>query len=130
MLREVCDACGEIIDGPLVKREEPDATLLMGDEVVLMYDALCQTCKTELELAVRGFKNGKRHKVPVENRTSVDVTPPEATEEPKVVPKDVLCETAPQITPEPRKPVDKDSLPNQVTKQFPIKLPEHRTREA
>lgn len=115
MLRDVCDRCGKVLDGePHVNREYPDVTLLMDDEVVVMYECLCPNCRGKLMSAVRNLgdvpKRTDAKEVPKAESQKIDAAPAEeSVEKPKA---------------EPLQKVDPDSLPNQVTKQFPINLPE------
>ena len=47
MLRRICNnpACGKVIDGePPIKKEDPDAALLVRGEPVLWYEDLCPEC--------------------------------------------------------------------------------------
>ena len=128
MLRNVCDRCNEIIDGePQIEKEYPDATLLIDDDVVVMFENLCDKCKDGLRRSVSDFtrhpspepKPTKEHPAAQATSTDDEKRPiPETATQAEV---DAIKESAKR---QPLQKVDPESLPNQVTKQFPIHLPE------
>lgn len=120
MLRRICGACGSIIDGePQLDKEYADAVLVIDDEVAEMYDDLCDKCKSRLRsLFVRIEK-------PAEIEPQQAIGPEPELEQEHEMPID-----EPEQTPQmhiPLEPIDKDALPNKVTKQIPIVL---RTRDS
>ena len=128
MLRDVCDRCGKIIDGePNINKEQPDAVLVIDDEVILMFDSLCPKCKRNLK------ENMLRKDAPAE------YAPPSIAEEPQhkepEPPSPVVSEQPGQDVEErpesaQNAPQRLENLPNQVTKQFPIKLKPHSKQSA
>jgi len=131
MLRRICGACGSIIDGePQLDKEYADAVLVIDDEVVDMYDDLCDKCKNRLRsLFIRIEKPTE-----IEPRQTIEPEP-ESKPEPEPEAEAEILIPEPEPAPEPTlpqkhiplEPIDKDALPNKVTKQIPIVL---RTRDS
>lgn len=113
MLRNVCDACEEVIGGEPVMRDYPEALLVIDDEVAVMYENLCPTCKSKLLAAVACFSSRK-----AAPRPAAPVHEPAAAEPPREEPPQ---EPAPQDVPR----EDARPLAEQVVKQYPVKLPNH-----
>ena len=119
MLRNVCCCCNEVIDGePILEKEYPDVTLLFGEEVVVLYDDACDTCKEGIRKAVADFLTSKSP------QARAEVKKEEPAQAEKVEEKPPVVEEKPKAAPV---RVDKDALPEQVTKQFPVNLPKHTT---
>ena len=102
-----------------MNREYPDATLIICDEVELMYESLCQTCRAKLRAAVRDFAKPKT--TPKKSEV-VERKPAEEAEKSSAEPEPVQLEVASEV--EETKPAEDRPLANQVVKRFPIKLPE------
>ena len=146
MLKNVCSRCGRVIDGePVLNKEYPDATLLLGEEVAVMYDDLCGECTDRIRRLVSDFAlNIEPEPDPVEEHVEVaEETPePASTPEPEPSPEpvEVVAEGIETVSEEvvetpveqpkrqPRKAPTAEELPNQVTKQFKINLDERRNR--
>ena len=130
MLRNVCDGCGSVIDGEPVQKDYPEAILLIDDEVAVMYENLCNTCKKELRDSVARFaskRQEERESLAIKLMNSAEhivsgtVTPKSPQVFDKAVPNNGNGENPPL------NPVTSDDreLANKVVKQFPIKLPKH-----
>ena len=129
MLRNVCDGCGKIIDREPIEKEYVDALLMLDGEPILIYDDLCDTCKSSLRGNVKLLlmPTAKKAMKDKPAKISHDESEAEATETSTVVEvKSPVVEDKPEIKEDnghkPLQEIDKELLPNQVTKQFPIKM--------
>lgn len=135
MLRRICGKCGEIIDGePLIEKDYADAVLVLDDEIAAMYDDLCPNCKKALRNAFSNFlEDAEEVRVPEPPDVAPDVSRTDWSststggevvdvEVPKRGPDEPVFVGESQHRP--FEEVDKDALPNQVTKQFPINIQE------
>ena len=112
MLRNVCDSCNEVIDGEPVSSDDPEAVLLIDGEVFAMYENLCDKCKANLKAAVSRFGDA----VPAMPSAKAKDTPqPEP-------PSENVAENVDDGAG--RHPSTKEvrELPEQVVRQFPVKL--------
>lgn len=137
MLRRICGKCGGIIDGePLIEKEYADAVLVIDDEIAAMYDDLCPNCKNALRNAFSNFlKDAEEVRVTELPDVAQDVSRTDWSststggevvdvEVPKREPDEPVF--VGESRHRPFEEVDKDALPNQVVKQFPISIPENR----
>lgn len=128
MLRNVCDACEEVIDGAPVKKEYPEVVLLIDDEVALMYENICQTCREKLVFAVKNFKNGPRKQLEQEPAIEANAEPVIRTNE-KLESREVQPKAVPTDGNDEKRPLENvttsQPLAEQVVKQYPVRLPQH-----
>ena len=128
MLRNVCDCCGSVIDGePSMNKEYPEALLVIDDEIIVMYENICQSCRKDLIGAVESIMSGKHDTKKQtqggneqEQIRSADTTRERADEHPNAK------QTATPVPTADNKPSGSDerALANQVVRQFPVKLPQ------
>ena len=133
MLRRICGKCGEIIDGePLIEKDYADAVLVLDDEIAAMYDDLCPNCKKALRNAFLNFlEDAEEVRVPEPPDVAGDVSRTdrssttdncEVLEVPAPEPPSDGVVFVGEAQHKPFEEIDKDALPNQVTKQFPINI--------
>ena len=136
MLRRICGKCGEIIDGePVIEKDYADAVLVIDDEIAAMYDDLCPKCKDALRSAFIDFMTDDKEVREMERQDDdVDAEPPSRTDWSTTSTDNEVVEIKAPEPPSdgvvfvggarhrPFEEVDKDSLPNQVTRQFPINI--------
>ena len=135
MLRRICGRCGSIIDGePDLEKEYADAVLVIDDEIAAIYDDLCDGCRVKMVRLFNDFCDKVERPSSVssssESATITDEARTETVEPSENHPKGEAPSMAPDepahnrpLKVERYKPIDKDELPNQVTRQFPINLP-------
>ena len=136
MLRRICSACGSVIDGePIIEKEYADAVLVIDDEVEAVFDDLCDRCRERLRRAVAHAFDGEKEEqrpskaIEAEKPTEIeDIAETAPAEEADAVPcheeyRPDGCRPSSHV---PYEPVDKDALPNAVTRQFPITLPQRQ----
>lgn len=128
MLRRICSGCGSVIGGePIIDKEYADAVLIIDDEIASIYDDLCDGCRGRLKHAVaHAFEHGAEHdarQCHPAAETATDTCDDDGGSERYAhsAPADETGE--PHAAHAPYEPVDKDALPNAVTRQFPITLP-------
>lgn len=118
MLRRICNKCGSVIDGePVVGKEYADAVVVIDDEIAAYYEDLCDRCKHRLLDMFKGNPHPEPSVQPIKEpeQDETEPEPQETTAAPEPE-QHMMRQHVPYDA------VDKDELPNQVTKQFPIKL--------
>ena len=130
MLRRICSKCNGIIDGdPVIEKEYADAVLVVDDEIAIMFDDLCDKCKSSLLAAVSSFKNANDETPRPAVKPQEEIIHAPTPEEPIVVkapkqennePVSITGDDMPLDVDRPA-PTEQD-LPNQVTKRFPVKI--------